>query len=77
MFSDLNILTDISVTAERFATQINSVFSRITFKDWVEWAYGFPNNPIQSLLSTSFNLRNNLARAVRKHTTIVHRLKLL
>jgi hypothetical protein len=77
IFSDLKISTDISATAERFAAQIDSVFSRITFKDWVEWAYGFPNDPVQSLLSTSFNLRNNLAGAIRKHATMVHRLKLL
>ncbi|TVY14153.1 hypothetical protein LARI1_G007778 [Lachnellula arida] len=77
IFSALNSSTDISTIAEKFDAQMHSVFSRITFEDWVEWTYGFPNDPIQSLLNTGFNLRNNLARSVQNHTIMVDRLQLL
>jgi hypothetical protein len=77
IFSALNSLGDVSVIAEQFDAQIHSVFSRIISRDWLEWYYGFANNPIQSLLNAGLNLRNDLARSVQKHAKMVKRLQSL
>jgi sulfatase maturation enzyme AslB (radical SAM superfamily) len=77
IFSALNSSTDISIIAEKFNSQIDLVFSRITFEDWVEWAYGFQSDPVQGLLNMAFNLRNDLARFVQTHATMADRLQLL
>jgi hypothetical protein len=77
IFSALNSSTDISTIAEKLDAQIQSVFSRITFEDWLAWSYGFSNDPIQSLLNTAFNFRNDLARLVQTHAAMVDRLQLL
>jgi hypothetical protein len=68
---------DISVIADQLDAEIHSVFSRITFRDWLEWYYGFPNDPIQSLLNAVLNLRNDLARSVQKDANMVDRLQSL
>jgi hypothetical protein len=77
VFSALNSSTDISTIAEKLDAQIHLVSSRITFEDWLAWSYGYSNDPIQSLLNTLFNFRNDLARSVQKHAPMADRLQLL
>ncbi len=76
-FSALSSPEDVSVIADQLDAQILKVFSMITWRDWLEWYYGFPNDLTQSLLNGALNLRNTLTQFVQNDARMLDRLQSL
>jgi len=65
-FAVLNSPTPIF--AEELDAHIHSMFSRITFEDWLALCYGLPNDPIRSLLNTVYSFRKDLSITAKVDT---------